>query len=143
MYAKFHYYISLVEGDNITLTINVTTNLSTPFNGSVTWKVFSGTEQDLPLTAEVINYIGYEVFHSKLSLYNLSYYNDIGNYTCTVSILIISWGMSLLFVVIYCYQLLLLSKLVSSKHFHFNVSLSCYMLLKSAGQEFGLYDNII
>ena len=110
----FRYYISLVEGDNITLTINVTINLSTPFNGSVTWKVFSGAEHDLPPTAKVIDYISDGVFHSNLSLYDLSYYNDIGNYTCTVSnecrtssafvYIDISQGMSLLFVVIHCYQ---------------------------------------
>ena len=85
IYTNFCYYISLVEGDNITLTIKVTTDLFTPFNGSVTWKVFSGTEHELPPTAKVINYISDGVFHSNLSLYDLSYYNDIGNYTCTVS----------------------------------------------------------
>ena len=107
----------MVEGDNITLTTKVTTDLLTIFNGSVTWKAFKRTEQDLPPTAKVINYISDGVFHSNLSLYDLSYYNDIGNYTCTVSndcgtssvfvYIDISRGMSLLFVVIYCYQLLL------------------------------------
>ena len=87
MYAKFRHYILLVEGSNVTLTltINVTTGPFTLFNGSVTWKVFSGTEHDLPRTAKVINYISDGVFHSNLSLYDLSYYNDIGNYTCTAS----------------------------------------------------------
>ena len=119
MYANFRHYILLVEGSNVTLTltINVTTGPSTLFNGSVTWKVFSGTEHDLPPTAKVINYISDGVFHSNLSLYDLSYYNDIGNYTCTASnecgtssvfaYIDISKGMSLLFVVICCHQLLL------------------------------------
>ena len=129
MYAKFSHYTSLVEGDNITLTINVTTDLLTLFNGSVTWKVFNGTEHELPPTSKVINYISDGVFHSNLSLYDLSYYNDIGNYTCTVSndcgtssvfvYIDISRGMSLLFAVIHCYNCCFLSKLVSSKHFHF------------------------
>ena len=57
MYANFCHYILLVEGSNVslTLTINETTGPSTLFNGSVTWKVFSGTEHDLPPTAKVIN----------------------------------------------------------------------------------------
>ena len=127
MYAKFRHYISLVEGSNVILTTTVTTDhdlstlfngsVTTLFNGSVTWKVFRGVEHHLPPTAKVINYISDGALHSNLSLYNLSYYNDIGNYTCTASnecgtssvfaYIDISKGMSLVFVVICCHELLL------------------------------------
>ena len=104
--VNFCYYISLVEGDNITLTTRVTTDLFTLFNGSVTWRAFKKTEQDLPPTAKVINYISDGVFHSNLSLYDLS---DSMNYTCTASNDDISQGMSLFFVIVkHCYQLLFL-----------------------------------
>ena len=85
----------LLEGSNKTLTTK-TTSYSLPLF-SVTWKVFSGIEHDLPPTAKVINYTIDGVFHSNLSLYNLSYYNDIGNYTCTASN---AYGVSSVFVYI-------------------------------------------
>ena len=78
---NFRYYITITEGSNITLTATVTTDLSLS-NGYPVWQVFQGT---LPSTAKVDNYTNDGVIFSNLSLYNLSYYEDSGNYTCTAS----------------------------------------------------------
>ena len=77
---NFHYYITITEGSNITLTATVTTDLS--FSGYPFWKVLHGM---LPSTAKVDNHVIDGVIFSNLSLYNLSYYEDSGNYTCTAS----------------------------------------------------------
>ena len=78
MAAKFRHYFLLDEGSNITLITNITTNLPL-LNGSPYWNVSNGP--NLPNNAKVNNYTvnGY----SSLSLYDLSYHDDNGNYTCT------------------------------------------------------------
>ena len=78
---NFRCYITIPEGSNITLTAAVTTDLPLS-SGYPVWKVFHGT---LPSTAKVDNYTNDGVLYSNLSLYNLSYYEDSGNYTCTAS----------------------------------------------------------
>ena len=81
--VNFRPYISSSEGINITLTTKIISDFPTLFKGSVKWKVVSGIEHNLPPTSRIDNYhIGDEVY-SNLSLYNLSYYDDSGNYTCT------------------------------------------------------------
>ena len=80
----FHHYISEIEGHNLTLTTFVTSDLPLisgyPF---CNWGVLGG--QSLPPTAEVDNYTDDGILHCRLSLYNLSYFDDSGNYTNTAS----------------------------------------------------------
>ena len=76
---NFRYYIAITEGSNITLTAAVTSDLPLS-NGYPVWQVVHGM---LPSTAKVDNCTNDGVLYSNLSLYNLSYYDDTGNYTCT------------------------------------------------------------
>ena len=77
---NFYPYILKMEGSNLTLVTSITSNLSF----SSDWEVID--HKSLPSTAVVDNYTTTDgILHSKLSLYNLSYYNDSGNYTNTAS----------------------------------------------------------
>ena len=78
---NFRYYITRIEGSNITLTATVTTDLPLS-SGYPVWQVAHGM---LPSNAKVDNYTIDGVLYSNLSLYNLSYYENSGNYTFTAS----------------------------------------------------------
>ena len=78
---NFRYYISITEGNNLTLITNITSELSLS-SGYPVWKVIN---HSLPPTAVVNNYTDGGVLHSSLSLYKLSFYDDTGNYTNTAS----------------------------------------------------------
>ena len=78
---NFRYYITLIEGSNITLIATVTSDLPLS-SGYPVWQVVHGI---LPSTAKVVNYTIDGVLYSNLSLYNLSYYENSGNYTFTAS----------------------------------------------------------
>jgi len=80
MKKNFRPYILLHEGSNITLITNI---ISDPplSSGYPIWFHQGG----LPLNANVTNYMTKEVSYSVLSLYDLSFYNDGGNYTNTAS----------------------------------------------------------
>ena len=94
MSARFNHYMLLDEGTNVNLTTEITSDLPLS-NGSVSWKVSTGP--NLPKNAEVINYTAEGRMYSSLILHDLSYYDDTGNYTCTVSN---DCGMSFVFVYI-------------------------------------------
>ena len=80
---NFYHYISKIEGSNLTLVTSITSNLSLS-SGYPVWGVID--HKSLPSTAVVDNYTTADgILHSKLSLYDLSYYNDSGNYTNTAS----------------------------------------------------------
>ena len=78
---NFRYYITITEGSNITLTATVKTDLPLS-SGYPVWQVVHGM---LPSTAKIDNYTIDGVLYSNLSLYNLSYYENSGNYTFTAS----------------------------------------------------------
>ena len=78
---NFRYYITRTEGTNITLTATVTTDLPLS-SGYPVWQV---AHEMLPSNAKVDNYTIDGVLYSNLSLYNLSYYENSGNYTFTAS----------------------------------------------------------
>jgi len=70
-----------LEGSNLTLITTITSDLPLS-SGYPVWKV---NQQPLPSTAVVDNYTIDEVIYSVLSLYNLSFYDDAGNYSNTAS----------------------------------------------------------
>ena len=78
----FYRYVSETEGHNLTLTTFVTSDLPLS-SGYPIWGVLG--DQSLPSTAVVDNYTEGGILHSRLSLYNLSYFDDSGNYTNTAS----------------------------------------------------------
>ena len=80
MSAHFNHYMLLDEGSNVTLTTEIITDLPLS-NRSPSWNVSTGP--NLPKNAKVNNYTvdGF----SSLTLYDLSFYDDTGNYTCTAS----------------------------------------------------------
>ena len=79
---SFRYYVTITEGSNVTLTAAVT---DLPLSsGYPVWQVVHGM---LPSTAKVDNYTNDGILYSNLSLYNLSYYEDSGNYTCTAIVM--------------------------------------------------------
>ena len=92
MLAHFNYYMLLDEGSNISLITDIATDLVLS-NGSPYWSTSTGP--NLPKNAKVNNYTvdGY----SSLSLYDLSYHDDTGNYTCTA---VNECGMSFVYVYI-------------------------------------------
>ena len=79
---NFHHYASETEGHNLTLTTLVTSDLPLS-SGYPIWGVLG--DRSLPSTAVVDNYTDGGILHSRLSLYNLSYFDDSGNYTNTAS----------------------------------------------------------
>ena len=79
---NFHQYISETEGSNLTLITSIISDLPLS-SGYPVWEVID--HKSLPSTAVVDNYTNDGILHSKLSLYNLSFYDDSGNYTNTVS----------------------------------------------------------
>ena len=77
--GNFRDIIYRTEGLNITLIANVTTDLPLS-SGYPLWHVIDGM---LPSTATERNYTIDGVIYISLSLYNLSLYDDSGNYACT------------------------------------------------------------
>ena len=75
--------MSEIEGSNLTLGTSITSNL--PLSGGYpVWGVTN--HQSLPPTAVVDNYTTADgILHNRLSLYDLSYYHDSGNYTNNAS----------------------------------------------------------
>ena len=95
MYPQnFRHYDILTEGNNITLITNITSDLPLS-SGYPAWRV---SNHDLPSNAIVDDYVTDGVLHSTLTLYELSYYDDSGNYTNIASN---ECGTSLTFVYIY------------------------------------------
>ena len=74
-------YHLIIEGSNIILATKTTTSHDSP-KVNITW---TESEHDLPPTAKVTNCTINEELISNLSLYNLSYNDDSGNYICTAS----------------------------------------------------------
>ena len=79
---NFSSYISKYEGSNLTLVTKILSDLPLS-SGDVLKRV--RLHQPFPSTAVVDNYTIYEVLYSRLSLYELSFEDDTGNYTNIVS----------------------------------------------------------
>ena len=74
------YYLA-IEESNITLTTKISTSHDFPLDG-INW---TKNDHSLPPTAKVTNYTIDGELYSNLSVYNLSYNDDGGQYTCTAS----------------------------------------------------------
>ena len=84
MSTNFRYVISRCEGSNVTLITIITSD--PPLSGYPVWNVSSGgIDHDLPPTSTINNTMVDGMLNSTLSLVNLSYNDDTGNYTCTAS----------------------------------------------------------
>ena len=79
---NFSPYISKYEGSNLTLVTKIISDLPLSSGDVLKWVRL---HQPFPLTAVVDNYTIYEVLYSRLSLYELSFEDDSGNYTNIVS----------------------------------------------------------
>ena len=78
---NFNPYILEYEGSNLTLITTISSDL--PFSSDdIKWV---GFHRPLPSTAVVDNYTTDGVLYSRLSLYELSFEDDSGNYTNIVS----------------------------------------------------------
>ena len=78
---NFNPYILKYEGENLTIITAISSDL--PLSSSdVKW---IGFHRPLPSTAVVDNYTTDGVLYSRLSLYELSFEDDSGNYTNIVS----------------------------------------------------------
>jgi len=78
---NFNPYILKYEGSNLTLITAISSDLPLS-SGDIKWV---GFHRPLPSTAVVDNYTTDGVLYSRLSLYELSFEDDSGNYTNTVS----------------------------------------------------------
>jgi len=78
---NFNPYILKYEGSNLTLITEISSDLPLS-SGDIKWV---GFHRPLPSTAVVDNYTTDGVLYSKLSLYELSFEDDSGNYTNIVS----------------------------------------------------------
>ena len=78
---NFNSYILRYEGNNLTLATEISSDLPLS-NGDIKWV---GFHRPLPSTAVVDNYTTDGVLFSRLSLYELSFEDDSGNYTNIVS----------------------------------------------------------
>ncbi|XP_065884527.1 uncharacterized protein [Dysidea avara] len=78
---NFNPYILKYEGSNLTLVTEITSDLPLS-SGVIKWV---GFHRPLPSTAVVDNYTTDGVLYSRLSLYELSFEDDTGNYTNIVS----------------------------------------------------------
>ena len=74
---NFNPYVLKYEGSNLTLITEITSDLPLS-SGDIKWV---GFHRPLPSTAVVDNYTTNEVLYSRLSLYELSFEDDTGNYT--------------------------------------------------------------
>ena len=83
MSTNFRYFISRCEGTNVTLITTITSD--PPLSGYPVWIVNSGFDHDLPPNSIINNTMVDGVLNSNLFLFNLSYYDDTGNYSCTAS----------------------------------------------------------
>ena len=79
---NFNPYILKYERSNLTLITKISSDLSLS-NGYPIWII--DFRLPLPSTAVVDNYITDGVLYSRLSLYELSFEDDTGNYTNIVS----------------------------------------------------------
>ena len=78
---NFNPYILEYEGSNLTLITTISSDL--PFSSDdIKWV---GFHRPLPSTAVVDNYTTDGILYSRLSLYELSFEDDSGNYTNIVS----------------------------------------------------------
>ncbi|XP_065884691.1 uncharacterized protein [Dysidea avara] len=77
----FSYYIPKHKGNNLNLTTNISSNIPLS-SGYPQW--IKDFRLPLPSTAVVDNYTTGGVRYSRLSLYDLSFEDDTGNYTNTV-----------------------------------------------------------
>ena len=78
---NFNPYILKYEGSNLTLVTEITSDLPLS-SGDIKWV---GFHRPLPSTSVVDNYTTDGVLYSRLSLYELSFEDDSGNYTNIVS----------------------------------------------------------
>jgi len=78
---NFNPYILKYEGSNLTLVTAISSDLPLS-SGNIKWV---GFHRPLPSTAVVDNYTTNGVLYSRLSLYELSFEDDGGNYTNIVS----------------------------------------------------------
>ena len=83
MSTNFRYVISRCDGSNVTLITIITSD--PPLSGYPVWNVNSGIDHDLPPNSIINNTMVDGVLNNTLYLFNLSYYDDTGNYTCTAS----------------------------------------------------------
>ena len=82
LFYNFNPTILKHEGDNLVLITNISSNLPLS-SGYPKWEVYGRLH--LPPSAVVDNYTTDGVLYSKLSLYELSFKDDSGNYTNIVS----------------------------------------------------------
>ena len=78
---NFNPYILKYERNNLTLITEITSDLPLS-SGDIKWVAF---HRPLPSAAVVDNYSTDGVLYSRLSLYELSFEDDSGNYTNIVS----------------------------------------------------------
>ncbi|XP_065884414.1 hemicentin-1-like isoform X2 [Dysidea avara] len=78
---NFNPYVLKYEGSNLTLITEISSDLPLS-SGEIKW---IGFHRPLPSTAVVDNYTTDGVLYSRLSLYELSFEDDTGNYTNIVS----------------------------------------------------------
>ena len=79
--SNFNPYILEYGGSNLTLITTISSDLPLS-SGDIKWV---GFHRPLPSTAVVDNYTTDGVLYSRLSLYELSFEDDSGNYTNIVS----------------------------------------------------------
>ena len=79
---NFNPYILIYEGSNLTLVTEISSDL--PLSSGYPKWIIDGN-LPLPSTAVVDNYTTDGVLYSRLSLYELSFEDDSGNYTNIVS----------------------------------------------------------